>query len=63
MISWKTKNQEGMGLTSLVLSSYTTGQGQGQRELGDQGSRGAHEVLGEAVSGLLHAAPGSMKGL
>lgn len=31
---------------------------QGCRELG-QHSRGAHKVLGEALSGLLHAAPGS----
>ena len=37
--------------------------GQGCSELGDRGIRGAHKVLGEAFSGLLHTAPGSPEGL
>lgn len=36
---------------------------QGYSELGGHGSQGAHEVLGKAFSGLLHAAPGSTEGL
>jgi hypothetical protein len=41
-----------------MQTSFPCSTGQGCRELG-QRSRGAHKVLGEALSGLLHPTPGS----
>ena len=58
------QKDEGRGTPALAITHLVLlPRGQCSSELGRHGSRRAHQVLGKAFSGLLHAAPGATEGL